>query len=434
MKSTYIKYLLLFFGINFHEVTPFSERVAYLKTSISIALPFTLVFSLINYLGEFYYLAAVEAVTALLFLVPALLIGNNPQRIALAEYLVLTYGLFVTMALVIFGGIASSGPLWIFAFPFIAFLLKGQKIGWYMCIFWMLVISVVMTYGNALKLFHTYPEGFHSLLFIAMFFFSLIAAAFNLARSRFEILLVEQIKRAQEENKFKSEFLANVSHEIRTPMNAIYNLVDFAIDAKDEEKKNLYLIKLKTSTKRLLALLNNILDFSKLEKKQASLDLAAINIREELTNIDNMLSASCNAKNLSLDFEVETSVPESIVADPLKIHQVLFNVIANAIKFTPEHGHISVSCNIVDTGSDNVTLLFTIKDTGIGMTEEQLKIIFDSFKQADSSTSRRFGGTGLGLAIVKQLVSLMQGKIWVESRIDEGSTFFIQLTFDTTSK
>ena len=438
MKASFLHYLLLFFGINFKEVTPFKERVAYLRTSIAIALPFTLLFSVINYLTGFYNLAAVEAFTAILFLLPALLIGHHKNRVSFAEYLVLVYGMLITIALVIFGGIAGTGALWIFAFPFIAFLLKGQKIGWHMCILWMIVMSSSMAYSevaiNDAKLFYIYPEGFKPQLVIAMFFFSLIAAAFNLARSRFEILLIDQVKNAEAENRFKSEFLANVSHEIRTPMNAIYNLVDFAIHAKDEEQKNLHLVKLKTSTKRLLTLLNNILDFSKLEKKAVGMDFMALNLQEEFTNVDNMLSASYKAKNISLDFDINDDVPESIVADPIKIHQVLINIIGNAIKFTPENGQINVNCELIKKHNAEVTLLFCVKDNGIGMSDAQIAIIFDSFKQADSSTSRRFGGTGLGLAIVKQLVELMEGKVWVESELNQGSTFYIELTFDTSSQ
>lgn len=420
--------------MSFTESTPIKERINYLRISIAIALPFTVLFSLINYFSGFLYLAAVEALTSLFILVPALTMSRQEKLIVLAEYMVLIYGLIVTTALIVFGGIVGSGTLWVFAFPFIAFLLKDQRIGWYMCLAWMVVMSVGLSQDESSAFFYNYPEEFKPQLILAMFFYSLIAASFNLARSRYEKLLIEQIKVAEDENEFKSQFLSNVSHEIRTPLNAIYNLADFAIVAKEEQVRNMQLMQLKSSTRHLLLLLNNVLDFAKLEKQEMSLELTVVNLREEFSNVVENLNALSLAKFIEVAINVHQAVPEYIIADQVKIHQILFNIIGNAIKFTPEHGHIQAQCEVVTQSDSTVILLFKISDNGIGMTESQQKIIFESFKQADVSTTRQFGGTGLGLAIVKQLVQLIDGKIWVESKPGSGSTFYIEASFDKPSK
>jgi len=360
MRNALLKQLSIFFGLSFTESTPIKERINYLRISIAIALPFTVLFSLINYFSGFLYLAAVEALTSLFILLPVLAISRQEKLIALAEYLVLIYGLIITAALVVFGGIVGSGTLWIFAFPFVAFLLKGQRIGWYMSLAWVIVMSVGLSQDESSAFFYNYPEDFKPQLILAMFFYSLIAASFNLARSRYEKLLIEQIKIAEEENEFKSQFLANVSHEIRTPLNAIYNLADFAIEAKEEQKRNMQLMQLKSSSRHLLLLLNNVLDFAKLEKQEISLELMNVNLRTEFNNIAENLNALSLAKSIEVDINVQPAVPEYIIADQIKIHQILYNIIGNAIKFTPEHGHIQAHCEVITQSDSMVKLLFKI--------------------------------------------------------------------------
>lgn len=430
MKAPILKNLSLFFGLGLQEITPLRERIIYLKTTIFIALPFTLIFSIVNYLNNFPYLASAEMITGIFILIPALMLAGKSTAISTAEYLVLLYGLLVTKALALFGGIEGTGTLWVAAFPFIAFLLKGQKLGWYLCIVWLLVMNVDFRPEGYDDIFYKYPDGFSEQFMLSMLFYCLIAASFNLARSSFESLLVEQKESAEAESEFRTRFLANVSHEIRTPLNAIYNLVDFANESHDRQKQQQYLLKLKSSTRHLLNLLNNVLDFSKLEKNEMVIEQALFNVEDEFVHIQNMVGATCDARNIDFAIHIDPRMVQSVITDPLKMHQILSNLVSNAVKFTPDNGAVSMSCSVIAKKTKTLKAEFRVTDNGIGMTPVQQSVIFDSFKQADVSTTRQYGGTGLGLAIVKQLVELLGGDIRVESAKGQGSEFIVDMSFD----
>lgn len=230
-------------------------------------------------------------------------------------------------------------------------------------------------------------------------------------------------KEADQANMVKSEFLANMSHEIRTPMNAIIGMAYMAMKTNLDSRQRNYVSKIYSSANALLSILNDILDFSKLEAGSVSIDKVAFSIDDILNNISTMSAQTAEDKQLEMLFYVAPNVPQTLQGDPLRLNQILTNLVSNAIKFT-EKGEIMVSCiRIADKRDEQnrVCLQFVVQDTGIGISEEHLKRLFTPFTQADGSITRRYGGTGLGLVITRSLVDLMGGEIRLESTLGEGT-------------
>ncbi len=227
---------------------------------------------------------------------------------------------------------------------------------------------------------------------------------------------------AEEATKAKSEFLANMSHEIRTPMNAIIGMAHLALKTDLTAKQHDYLKKVDISAKSLLGIINDILDFSKIEAGKMDMESVDFRLEETLDNISTLVGIKTQEKGLELLFKIDPAVPTALVGDPLRLGQILVNLSNNAVKFT-DTGEIVVSTDLVKIEKSQVTLKFSVTDTGIGMTSEQAANLFQPFMQADSSTTRKYGGTGLGLTISKRLAEMMGGEIWVESVHGRGSTF-----------
>jgi signal transduction histidine kinase/CheY-like chemotaxis protein/ligand-binding sensor domain-containing protein len=226
---------------------------------------------------------------------------------------------------------------------------------------------------------------------------------------------------AESANRAKSEFLANMSHEIRTPMNGILGMADLAASSHGPEQLE-YLSLVRSSADTLLVILNDILDYSKIEAGKLSLDPVEIDLHAHVNNTSRSLLSLAQDKRLELRCTVDPDVPTRVLADPVRLRQILVNLIGNAIKFT-EQGTVTVTVALVDRFFDEVKLSFSVRDTGIGVAPENQQKLFQAFVQADSSTTRQFGGTGLGLAISERIVSLMGGKIWLESMPGVGSEF-----------
>ncbi|MDO6692794.1 ATP-binding protein [Aliiglaciecola sp. 3_MG-2023] len=233
-------------------------------------------------------------------------------------------------------------------------------------------------------------------------------------------------KKAEEALATKSIFLANMSHEIRTPMNGIIGLVDIVLKSKLDNKQRANLEKVIYSTHILLNLINGILDFSKIEAGKLDIEKVKFSPRSMFENVLANISAKGNEKNLNIQFFVNPLLPVELIGDPMRINQVLLNLCTNAVKFT-RNGSVHIHIDFTPLENEQICLKISVKDTGIGMDEAQLKSIFNPFTQADDSTSRKFGGTGLGLTIVKQLVELMHGKITVDSTVNSGSHFQVEL-------
>lgn len=233
---------------------------------------------------------------------------------------------------------------------------------------------------------------------------------------------------AEDAVKSKQQFLSNMSHEIRTPMNAIIGFTNVILRTILDDHQREYINAIKVSGDSLIVLINDILDLAKVDSGKMTFEKIPFNLTESVSSMLQLFEPKTKEWNVVLETKYDNNIPQFIIGDPLRFRQIILNLLSNAVKFTKK-GNITLYVSLVKENANSLTLRFSLKDTGIGIAEEKLKSIFNSFEQASRETSRSFGGSGLGLAIVKQLVELQNGTVMVTSEIGKGSTFSFTLGF-----
>jgi len=236
-------------------------------------------------------------------------------------------------------------------------------------------------------------------------------------------LLKEALDKATIASRAKGEFLSNMSHEMRTPLNVIIGMTAIAKNASDLERKNYALNKIEGASTHLLGVINDVLDMSKIEANKLELTLIEFNFEQMLQKTIAVINFRVEEKHQKLTVNIDKNIPEFLTGDDQRLTQVITNLLGNAVKFTPDDGIISLDARILEEKNSQCTIQISVTDTGIGISDEHQQRLFQSFQQADASTVRNYGGTGLGLAICKKIVNMMGGDIWVESRMNKGSTF-----------
>ncbi len=232
--------------------------------------------------------------------------------------------------------------------------------------------------------------------------------------------LMKAKKELEESMKVKEQFLANMSHEIRTPMNAIVGFTNLILKSKLKKEHEQYINAIKISGENLLVIINDILDFSKIQSGKFVFEQIELRISQVISTLTELILNKVIEKNIKLTKKIDKKIPDCLIGDPTRLNQILLNLIGNAIKFT-EQGEIKITVDLISEIDNDVELKFSIIDTGIGISSDNLSVIFEGFTQASNETTRKYGGTGLGLTIVKQLVELQGGSIQVKSEMGKGS-------------
>ena len=256
----------------------------------------------------------------------------------------------------------------------------------------------------------------------------------TIALRRVILELTEAKDSAIKASKAKSEFLANMSHEIRTPMNGIISLVELLLHSKLDEEQRTDILTIQSCVQSLKIIINDILDFSKMEAGKLKIEKIDLSLAKIMKQTMSFMSVQAIGKGLKIDYSLSSHLPEKLLGDPVRIQQVLTNLISNAVKFTPSGGSIDISVDLEGKSDVSSLLHFCVKDTGIGIPEEKQKLIFQEFSQADNSTTREYGGTGLGLTICTRLVRMMGGEIWIKSEEGKGSEFHFTLSLENLAK
>ncbi len=331
--------------------------------------------------------------------------GNLFYFIALVSYIFL-FSMFGYLRLVMF------------SFVILAFILQYFYMNYFPAVYPDTIIPVWIIY------FFNAAASFLAIAFIT--------SEFSIFADKAEIAILSAKEKAEEGERAKSVFLANMSHEIRSPLNSIIGMINLALMLDNDKEQKQYLYIAKDSADHMLTVINDILDYSKIEINCMNLNIETFDIHHLIKNTMIAMDSSIYDKNLNMQYQISDDVPEFVRGDPSRIRQVLINLISNAIKFT-EKGSISVKCKCLSDDGDLCTLQFSVEDTGAGIPDDKISSIFNRFTQLDLNETRKYTGTGLGLAISKQLIELMGGNIHVDSRPGEGSVFTFQISLQRSA-
>jgi len=252
-------------------------------------------------------------------------------------------------------------------------------------------------------------------------------------RKEAELELIRAKNFAEQSKKYQEQFLANISHEIRTPMNAILGMSQLLLQSKMDTNQTEFINAIRLSAENLLVIINDILDLSKIQAGKMTFEEVPFNLIELINGLNNTIQFKVDEKKLSYSAIIDKSVHPNLIGDQIRINQVLLNLLGNAVKFT-ESGSVKLEIRQLNKNRDNIEIAFIVSDTGIGIPKDKFELIFDTFKQANTDTARKYGGTGLGLTISKQLVELMGGSITVDSEVGVGSRFTVILRFNKSAK
>ncbi|MFO7810320.1 MAG: ATP-binding protein [Candidatus Delongbacteria bacterium] len=391
-----------------------------------MAILFGLVYGVRTMAGGYTLLCVADLSMAALFTVVLIWSLKHPES-KMQYFTAVTFMCIFFIYMFASGGISNTGYLWSLIIPLCSIFMLDWRYGMYYSVayFLMMTAAVCIDFWGLAELNLPDQETLGR-LFTIYIISGIVAVAYEFNKRKIEADLMTARNKADSASMAKSEFLAVMSHEIRTPLHGVLGSTDLLLGTELDPVQKEYAEIANVSGKILLGVLDDILDFSKIEAGKLELELIETDIVELVKKTAKMISYQIEGKNIKLDLDIDRSLPRAVIIDPIRLRQILVNLLNNAVKFT-EKGEILVKVSFTSLENGMGSFKFSVRDTGIGISEEQKTRLFKAFSQADSSITRKYGGTGLGLMIAKLLVEKMGGKICLESELGKGAEFYFTI-------